>query len=356
MGPGLALPAALHAGGRGVRRQGHLALEEAALAGEERVRRAADAAAGFAHLFPDVFLFPGAALHLEGLAGLGPALSLAAGVSSGHGRALPGERLLVVVEPGAGVAGRAGLHLLPRQEVLHLGVRLRGAGGDAGGHLAALLAERRGEYEEGAAAVHRHRPRRPRPPARGGGGVGERGGDRGGNSSRKGVGNTKKERQLYIVTGFAAVATVLVAAGYDFGVAGLRLSALYSYTVDLFLIAIIPVALYAFLGGKIFCRYWCPVVGWMNLVGAKTSRFRISADKHRCITCNLCSRYCEVGVDVMKFAVKGEAFGLWNSSCIGCGVCIHVCPTDVLTFGHHQLVTLPTAPPLRKAGSSLRSR
>jgi len=188
------------------------------------------------------------------------------------------------------------------------------------------------------------------------GGLAETLGDTWRHYSPKGVGNTKKERQLYIVTGFAAVATVLVAAGYDFGVAGLRLSALYSYTVDLFLIAIIPVALYAFLGGKIWCRYWCPVVGWMNLVGAKTSRFRISADKHRCITCNLCSRYCEVGVDVMKFAVKGEAFGLWNSSCIGCGVCIHVCPTDVLTFGHHQLVTLPTAPPLRKAGSSLRSR
>jgi len=188
------------------------------------------------------------------------------------------------------------------------------------------------------------------------GGLAETLGDTWRHYSPKGVGNTKKERQLYIVTGFAAVATVLVAAGYDFGVAGLRLSALYSYTVDLFLIAIIPVALYAFLGGKIWCRYWCPVVGWMNLVGAKTSRFRISADKHRCITCNLCSRYCEVGVDVMKFAVKGEPFGLWNSSCIGCGVCIHVCPTDVLTFGHHKLVTLPTAPPLRKAGSSLRSR
>ncbi len=180
------------------------------------------------------------------------------------------------------------------------------------------------------------------------GGLAETLGDTWRHYSPKGVGNTKKERQLYFVTGFAAVATVLVAAGYDFSVFGLRVSALYSYTVDLFLIAIIPVALYAFMGGKIWCRYWCPVVGWMNLVGSRVSRFRISADKHRCITCDLCSRYCEVGVDVMKFAVKGEAFGLWNSSCIGCGVCIHVCPTDVLTFGHHQLVTLPTAPALRR--------
>lgn len=184
------------------------------------------------------------------------------------------------------------------------------------------------------------------------GGLAETLGDSWRHYSPKGVGNTRKERQLYFVTGFAAVATVLVAAGYDFTVAGVRLSQLYSYTVDLLLIAIIPVAMYVFLGGKIWCRYWCPVVGVMNLVGKKSSRFRVSADKHRCIACNMCTRYCEVGVDVMKFAVKGEAFGMWNSSCIGCGICIHVCPTDVLTFGHHQLVTLPTTPPLNRQPSA----
>ncbi len=180
------------------------------------------------------------------------------------------------------------------------------------------------------------------------GGLAETVGDAWRHYSPKGVSNTRKERQLYLVTGFAAVATVLVAAGHDFAVAGVTVSKAYSYVVDLVLIAIIPIAMYPFLGGKVWCRYWCPVVGWMDIIGKKFSRFRISADKHRCIACNMCSRYCEVGVNVMRFAVKGEPFGMWNSSCIGCGVCIHVCPTDVLTFGHHQLVTLPIAAPLNR--------
>ncbi|HXE75342.1 MAG TPA: NAD(P)-binding domain-containing protein [Candidatus Xenobia bacterium] len=193
------------------------------------------------------------------------------------------------------------------------------------------------------------------------GGLAETLGDSWRHYSPKGVGNTRKERQIYFVTGFAAVATVLGAAGRDFALAGITLSRVYEYTVDLFLIAIIPVALYAFMGGKIWCRYWCPVVGWMNAIewglrklrrAPRGSQFQISADKHRCITCNLCTRYCEVGVDVMRHAVKGESFGMWNSSCVGCGICIHVCPTDVLTFGHHQLVTLPSAPPLKRTATT----
>ncbi len=181
------------------------------------------------------------------------------------------------------------------------------------------------------------------------GGLAETLGDPWRHYSPKGTANTRKERQIYAVTGFAAVATVLVAAGHDFAVAGVSLSKIYAYTVDLALIAIIPMAMYPFLGGKVWCRYWCPVVGWMDIVGKKFSRFRISADKRRCIACNMCTRYCEVGVDVMRFAVKGDPFGMWNSSCIGCGICIQVCPTDVLTFGHHELVRLSADLPGRPA-------
>ena len=58
---------------------------------------------------------------------------------------------------------------------------------------------------------------------------------------------------------------------------------------------------------------------------------QVSNDK--CISCTQCSKYCQVGVDVMAFAKNGEAFDNRNSACIQCGICIDVCPMDVLSFG-----------------------
>ena len=39
-----------------------------------------------------------------------------------------------------------------------------------------------------------------------------------------------------------------------------------------------------------------------------------------------CSRYCEVGIDVMSFAKNQQSFSNENTSCIHCGICVTVCP------------------------------
>lgn len=161
-------------------------------------------------------------------------------------------------------------------------------------------------------------------------------GDRWRHYSPKGRGNTAREKQIYYVTGFAVAATVLVALGVDQLTAGVTISSVYAYTVDLALIAILPIAFYPFFGGKIWCRYWCPAVGLMNLFHrAKPNSIRtlgIASRKERCIACGMCDRFCEVGVPVKSFALKGRAFDMSNSSCISCGICISVCPTRVLSF------------------------
>lgn len=117
----------------------------------------------------------------------------------------------------------------------------------------------------------------------------------------------------------------------DWGIYGYRL------LIDVWLVGILPVTLYPFLGGKVWCRYWCPLAKMMEL-GSKAftrlgwSRFSIVANDS-CIVCNECSRNCWVGIDVMQYALKQQTLDNATSSCIGCGVCVTVCPMDTLSFG-----------------------
>jgi len=111
----------------------------------------------------------------------------------------------------------------------------------------------------------------------------------------------------------------------------------YHLIVDIWLVGILPVTLYPFLGGKVWCRYWCPLAKIMQLFSAAyrklgISKFEIVAND-KCIGCMECTRNCQVGIDVMNFALKQESLNNSNSSCIGCGICVSVCPMDTLSFG-----------------------
>ena len=181
------------------------------------------------------------------------------------------------------------------------------------------------------------------------GGLAETLGDSWRHFSPKGKQNKAREKQGYWITGFAIIATAIVILNMAFpnqkvvGTSAGVLTNLYKSVVDVWLIGIIPVVLYPFMGGKIWCRFWCPSAVYMQLVskfwaGVKKAKgmvggyFAIHSKKERCIACNMCTRYCEVGIDVRSFAIKGKSFDNANSSCIGCGICITVCPTDVLSF------------------------
>lgn len=118
----------------------------------------------------------------------------------------------------------------------------------------------------------------------------------------------------------------------------------YRLLVDVWLVGIIPVTLYPFYGGKIWCRYWCPLAKMMQLFSGwftrwKASRFAIYANE-KCIACGECTRYCQVGIDVMRFAMRQETIDNVNSSCIGCGICVTACPMGVLSFRRPEPVQL----------------
>ena len=139
--------------------------------------------------------------------------------------------------------------------------------------------------------------------------------------------------RIILFTAVAVTAAVLVKDlfGYFTQPADASLHG-YKLLVDVWLVGIIPVTLYPFLGGKVWCRYWCPLAKMMGVMSHRLKgRFAIHSND-KCIACYQCSRHCQVGIPVMQFALKQESFGNWNSSCIGCGICVTVCPMDTLTF------------------------
>ncbi len=110
----------------------------------------------------------------------------------------------------------------------------------------------------------------------------------------------------------------------------------YGLMVDFWLAAVVGVALYPYLGNRVWCRFFCPLRAYMEILSRKFSRIAIKANE-KCIGCGECTRYCQMGIDVQSFAQRQETFHNGNSACIQCGICIQVCPMDVLDLGQREI-------------------
>ncbi len=100
--------------------------------------------------------------------------------------------------------------------------------------------------------------------------------------------------------------------------------------VDLMLAGILGFGLYFHFSGRVWCRFACPLAALMHIY-ARFSRFRILAEKKKCISCNVCTSVCHQGIDVMNFANKGLPMA--DPECVRCSACVQSCPTGVLSFG-----------------------
>ena len=105
----------------------------------------------------------------------------------------------------------------------------------------------------------------------------------------------------------------------------------YKYMIDLWLAGAIGYGLYFHFSGRVWCRFACPLAALMHIY-ARFTRFRIFADKEKCISCNVCTTVCHQGIDVMAFANKGKP--MEDPECVRCSACVQSCPTGVLNFGH----------------------
>lgn len=106
----------------------------------------------------------------------------------------------------------------------------------------------------------------------------------------------------------------------------------YNVWVGTFLAGAIAIGMYPFLGQRIWCRMWCPLAFWMNFWG-RWSKFKITPEKGKCIDCNVCNQFCQMGIDIKGRALRGEPVTLVDTTCVGCAECVVRCPMQILHLG-----------------------
>lgn len=102
----------------------------------------------------------------------------------------------------------------------------------------------------------------------------------------------------------------------------------YGFLIGAMFSGVVGVGFYPMLGNRVWCRFGCPLAGYMGIIQRFKSRFRITTNGGQCISCGNCSTYCEQGIDVRAYAQKGQ--NIVRASCVGCGICSAVCPRGVL--------------------------
>ena len=102
----------------------------------------------------------------------------------------------------------------------------------------------------------------------------------------------------------------------------------YAFLISAGFAGVIGTGFYPLAGTRVWCRFGCPQAAILGLLQVLFSRFRITVNGDQCISCGYCSTYCEMGIDVRSYAMKG--MDIVRSSCVGCGVCMSVCPRGVL--------------------------
>ncbi len=126
---------------------------------------------------------------------------------------------------------------------------------------------------------------------------------------------------MVLYTRFTGQAQVLFLNSY-------QLSQWYGMFVGAAFSGVVGVGFYPIMGSRVWCRFGCPMAGYLGILQKYFSRFRITTNGGQCISCGNCSSACEMGIDVKAYAQKGQ--DIVRASCVGCGICSAVCPRGVL--------------------------
>jgi len=173
------------------------------------------------------------------------------------------------------------------------------------------------------------------------GGLAETAGDPFRQLSSKKLSSWKIER--YLINGvlvFAVVMTIWVlytsitAKSNLLGISSYEMRKVYGFLISSIFAGVVGTGFYPLMGNRVWCRFGCPLAGYLGIVQKFKSRFRITTNGGQCISCGNCSTYCEMGIDVRWYAQRGQ--NIIRSSCVGCGICAAVCPRGVLKLENKE--------------------
>jgi Pyruvate/2-oxoacid:ferredoxin oxidoreductase delta subunit len=133
---------------------------------------------------------------------------------------------------------------------------------------------------------------------------------------------------LAVLMTIGMIYTFFTGSGSLLGIPTYSVAEMYGFFIGAGFAGVIGTGFYPLMGNRVWCRFGCPLAAYLGIVQRFKSRFRITTNGGQCISCGNCSTYCEMGIDVRRYAQRGQ--NVIRASCVGCGVCASVCPRGVL--------------------------
>jgi len=84
-------------------------------------------------------------------------------------------------------------------------------------------------------------------------------------------------------------------------------------------------------GGRLWCRYLCPLGGFYEALG-KLGQANVRINHDACIACDKCKNACLADPAILDPAISGADCIVRAGDCMACGSCVEACPTAALSL------------------------